>query len=258
MKFLVIGGSGLIGSKVVQRLKALGHEAIAASPSSGVNTITGEGVKEAMVGVDTVIDLANSPSFEDKAVLEFFETAGRNIAAAEESTNVAHHVALSIVGTERVAAAGSGYMRAKVAQERIIRESGVPYTIIHSTQFFEFLGGIAKSGAKGNTITLSTGYIQPISSDDVADFVVELSLAPPANGVVEIGGPEKMRMSELLARFLKDIKDPHEVVGDAKAPYFGAVLEDNSLIPEAGAKLGKIDYPAWFKTSMYAASASAA
>lgn len=258
MKFLVIGGSGLIGSKVVQRLQARGHEAIAASPSSGVNTITGEGLDEAMAGVHTVIDLANSPSFEDKAVLEFFETAGRNIAAAEKRTGVAHHVALSIVGTDRVAAAGSGYMRAKVAQEKIIREAGVPYTIVHSTQFFEFLGGIAQSGAQGDTITLSTGNIQPIASDDVADGVVEAALGAPLNGVVEIAGPEKMRMSDLLSRFLKDIKDPHKVVGDAKAPYFGAVLEEDSLVPGPGAKLGKIDYPAWLKTSRYASSASAA
>lgn len=258
MKFLVIGGSGLIGSKVVQRLTALGHEAIAASPSSGVNTITGEGVAEAMAGVHTVIDLANSPSFEDKAVLEFFQTAGKNIAAAEKKTGVAHHVALSIVGTDRVAAAGSGYMRAKVAQEKIIREAGVPYTIIHSTQFFEFLGSIVQSGAQGDTIASSTGYIQPISSDDVADGVVEVAIAAPRNGVVEIAGPEKLRMSDLLSRFLKDIKDPHKVVGDPKTPYFGAVLEDDSLVPGPGARLGKIDYPAWLKTSRYASAAGVA
>lgn len=258
MKFLVIGGSGLIGSKVVQRLNALGHQTIAASPSSGVDTITGKGLDEAMAGVDTVIDLANSPSFEDKAVLAFFETAGRNIAAAETRTGVAHHVALSIVGTDRVAAAGSGYMRAKVAQEKIIREAGVPYTIIHSTQFFEFLGGIAQSGAQGNTIASSTGYIQPIASDDVADGVVESAIGAPVNGVVEIAGPKKMRMSELLSLFLKDIKDPREVIGDPKTPYFGALLEDDSLIPGPGARLGKIDYPAWLKTSRYAPSASAA
>jgi uncharacterized protein YbjT (DUF2867 family) len=257
MKFLVIGGSGLIGSKVVQRLTALGHEANAASPSSGVNTITGEGLDAAMAGVDTVIDLANSPSFEDKAVLEFFETAGRNIAAAEKRAGVAHHIALSIVGTDRVAAAGSGYMRAKAAQEKIIRESGVPYTIIHSTQFFEFLGAIAKSAGQGDTLTLSTGYIQPIASDDVADGVVRSAIAAPSNGVVEIAGPEKVRMSELVSRFLKTIEDPHKVVGDAKAPYFGAVLEDDDLVPGPGATLGRIDFPAWLKTSQFASHASA-
>lgn len=257
MKFLVIGGSGLIGSKVVKSLQALGHEAIAASPSSGVDTITGKGLDEAMAGVHTVIDLANSPSFEDKAVLEFFTTASTNIAKAEKRAGVAHHIAVSIVGTERVAAAGGGYMRAKVVQERIIRESGVPYTLIHSTQFFEFLGGIAQSAADGDTMKVSTGYIQPIASDDVAAAVVEAALAPPLNGTVEIAGPEKFHMSDLVSRFLKDIKDKHTVVGDAKAPYFGAVLQENDLIPEAGAKLGKIDYPAWLKTSRYAAEATA-
>lgn len=259
MKFLVIGGSGLIGSKVVQRLRAKGHEAVAASPSSGVNTLTGEGLDEAMAGVDTVIDLANSPSFEDKAVLDFFQTSGRNLVASERRAGIAHHVALSIVGTDRVAAAGSGYMRAKVAQETIIRESGVPYTIIHSTQFFEFLAGIAKSAAGGgDTVTLSTGYIQPIASDDVADAVVRIALGKPANGVVEIAGPGKVRMSELVSRFLTIINDPHRVVGDAKAPYFGAVLADDSLLPGPGATLGKIDFQAWLKSSQYAGFASAA
>ncbi|WP_426287709.1 SDR family oxidoreductase [Luteibacter sp. E-22] len=258
MKFLVIGGSGLIGSKVVQRLRAKGHEAIAASPSSGVNTLTGEGLDEAMAGVDTVIDLANSPSFEDKAVLDFFQTSGRNLAAAERRAGIAHHVALSIVGTDRVAAAGSGYMRAKVAQETIVRESGVPYTIIHSTQFFEFLAGIAKSAAGGDTITLSTGYIQPIASDDVADAVVRTVLGKPANGVVEIAGPDKVRMSDLVGRFLSIVNDPHHVVGDAKAPYFGAVLADDSLLPGPDATLGKIDFHAWLKSSQYASFASAA
>ncbi|NID14932.1 SDR family oxidoreductase [Luteibacter yeojuensis] len=256
MKILVIGGTGLIGSKVVQRLRDMHHEAIAASPQSGVNTITGEGLDAAMTGVDTVIDLANSPVFVGPDVLAFFETAGRNIFAAEKRAGVRYHVALSVVGADRLT--DSDYMVAKLAQERLIAASGIAYTIVRSTQFFEFMGGIAQSAAQGGSITLPTAYIQPIASDDVAAAVVLAATGTPVNGMVEIGGPEKFRMSELVARFLKIIQDPHKVIGDAKAPYFGALLDDDALVAGPDAHLGKIDFPAWLKTSKYARYASAA
>lgn len=256
MKILVIGGTGLIGSKVVERLRAKGHEAIAASPSSGVNTLTGEGLDAAMAGVDTVLDLANSPVFVGPQVLEFFETAGRHLVAAEKRAGVTHHVALSVVGADRLT--DSEYLRAKVAQERIVATSGIPYTIVRSTQFFEFLGGIAQSAAASGSITLPTAYIQPIASDEVADAVTASTLGKPVNGIVEIGGPEKFPMAELVARFLRIVKDPHDVVGDANAPYFGARLQPDSLVAGEGAHLGKIDFPTWLKTSKYAQYASAA
>ena len=256
MKILVIGGTGLIGSKVVERLRAKGHEAIAASPSSGVNTLTGEGLDAAMVGVDTVLDLANSPVFVGPEVLHFFETAGHNMAQAEKKAGVKHHVALSVVGADRLT--GSEYLRAKVAQERIIAASGIPYTIVRSTQFFEFLGGIAQSAAASGSITLPTAYIQPIASDDVADAVTARTLGAPVNGIVEIGGPAKFPMAELVARFLTIVKDPHKVVGDANAPYFGARLDEGSLVAGRDAHLGTIDFPTWLKTSKYAQYASAA
>lgn len=250
MKILVIGGSGLIGSKVVTRLRALGHEAISASPSSGVNTMTGEGLDAAVAGVDTVLDLSNSPSFADKDVLDFFETTGRNIAAAEVKAGVKHHVALSVVGTDRLP--DSGYLRAKVAQETLIRESGVPYTIVRSTQFFEFLNGIVQASAKGESVHLSTGNMQPIASEDVADAMTAATLAAPVNGIIEIGGPDKIRMADLVQRFLTAIKDPRQTIPDAKALYFGTVLEPDSLVPGPGAKLGKIDFDTWFKHSDFA------
>jgi uncharacterized protein YbjT (DUF2867 family) len=247
MKILVIGGSGLIGSKVVTRLRALGHEAISASPSSGVNTMTGEGLDAAVAGVDTVLDLSNSPSFADKDVLDFFETTGRNIAAAEVKAGVKHHVALSVVGTDRLP--DSGYLRAKVAQETLIRESGVPYTIVRSTQFFEFLNGIVQASAKGESVHLSTGNMQPIASEEVADAMTAATLAAPVNGIIEIGGPDKIRMADLVQRFLTAIKDPRQTIPDPKALYFGTVLEPDSLVPGPGAKLGKIDFDTWFKQS---------
>src|SRR5512133_1552029 len=197
MKIVVIGGTGLIGSKTVAILRQGGHEVVAASPKSGVNTITGEGVKEAVAGAQVVIDLANSPSFEDKAVLEFFETAGRNLLPAETAAGVRHHVALSIVGTDRMP--DNGYCRAKVAQEKLIAASGIPYTIIRSTQFMEFLGGIAAEGTNGNTVRLPPGLFQPIAADDVAAIVGEVALAAPRNGIVEIAGPERAPFSEIVA-----------------------------------------------------------
>jgi uncharacterized protein YbjT (DUF2867 family) len=244
MKIVVIGGTGLIGSKTVNRLRALGHEVIAASPNSGVNTITGEGLAEVMEGTDVVVDLANSPSFEDKAVMEFFQTAGRNLMAAESKAGIKHHIALSIVGTERLQ--DSGYMRAKLVQENLIRESGIPFSIIHSTQFFEFLGGIAASAAKGDAIHLSPAAVQPIASDDVADAVTDVAVGAPLNGTIEIAGPEKVGLAILVGRYLDKMGDPRAVVADEHALYFGAELNDGSLVPGPGARIGKINFETWF------------
>jgi len=253
MKIVVIGGTGLIGSKVVERLRKRGHEVLAASPSSGVNTLTGEGLDEAMAGTSVVIDLANSPSFEDRAVLEFFQTSGRNLFAAEKKAGVKHHVALSVVGAQRLAS--SGYMRAKVAQEEIIRASGIPFTIIHSTQFFEFLGSIVKAASKGDAVHVSPALMQPIASEDVADAVTDCALGTPANGIVEIAGPDKISMSGLVERFLELTHDPHQVFTDVNAPYFGAILQEGSLLPAGNARLGSIDFKSWFDRSEYAQAA---
>lgn len=250
MKIVVIGGTGLIGSKVVARLTRQGHEVLAAAPSSGVNTLTGEGLDEAMAGTDVVVDLANSPSFEDQAVLDFFQTAGRNLAAAETKAGVAHHIALSVVGTDKLSA--SGYFRGKIAQERLIRESGIPYTIIHSTQFYEFLPGIIKAGADGGTVRLSPAFVQPIASDDVADAVTRAALGAPANGVVEIAGPERERLSELAQRLMTLTQDPRTLVSDAHALYFGAELEPDTLVPADGAWLGRIGFEGWLRSSEFA------
>src|SRR5437879_3557900 len=216
MKIIVIGGTGLIGSKTVPILRQGGHEVVAASPNTGVNTITGKGLKEAMAGTQVVIDLANSPSFEDKAVLEFFETSGRNLLAAEAAAGVRHHVALSIVGTDRTP--DNGYFRAKVVQEKLIETSGIPYTIIRSTQFLEFLGAIAASSTDETMVRLSTGLFQPIAADDVAAIVAEVALAPPRNGIVEIAGPERAPFNEIVARYLKAGGDPRDGVRDPERP----------------------------------------
>ncbi|MDQ0570564.1 uncharacterized protein YbjT (DUF2867 family) [Variovorax paradoxus] len=244
MKIVVIGGSGLIGSKVVIKLRDAGHEVVAASPATGVNTITGEGLAEALAGAQVVLDVANSPSFEDKAVLEFFETSGRNLMAAEAAAGVKHHVALSIVGTDRLA--GSGYARGKMAQEKLIRESTIPYTIVHSTQFFEFLGGIAQSGTDGDAVRLSPAFVQPIASDDVAAAVADYTLGTPVNGVVEIAGPERVRLSDLVQRFLARTNDPRKVIHDVHARYFGAELKDDTLVPGANPRIGALGFEAWF------------
>src|SRR5215203_815937 len=227
MKIVVIGGTGLIGSKAVEILRQGGHEVIAASPASGINTITGEGLKEALEGAQVVVDLANSPSFENKAVLEFFETSGHNLLAAEAAAGVRHHVALSIVGTDRTP--DNGYFRAKVAQEKLIEASGIPYTIIRATQFLEFLGGIAASSADGNIVRLSPGLFQPIAADDVALIVADVALAAPRSGIVEIAGPERAPFNEIIARYLKAVGDPREVVRDSEARYFGSRVR--SLVP---------------------------
>lgn len=247
MKIVIIGGNGLIGSKTAVRLRQKGHEVVAASPNTGVNTITGEGLAEALKDAAVVIDLANSPSFEDKAVLAFFQTSGKNLMAAEKKAGVKHHVALSIVGTDRLP--DSGYLRAKVAQETIIRDGGIPYTIVRSTQFMEFLGGIAQEGTVGDTTHLSTGNLQPIASDDVADFVAEAALAAPANGVIEIAGPERARLCDFVARYLKAIGDSRTVVADPDARYFGTKLEAGSLVSDNNPRIGRIDFDRWFATA---------
>ncbi|WP_088138131.1 SDR family oxidoreductase [Achromobacter xylosoxidans] len=247
MKILVIGGTGLIGSKLVKLLVERGHQAIAASPATGVNTMTGEGLDAALAGVDTVVDVANSPSFEDRAVLEFFQTSGRNLLAAEARAGVRHHVALSVVGTQRLAE--SGYFRGKIAQEALIVAAGIPYTIVHSTQFFEFLGGIVQSGTEGAEVRLSPAYVQPIASDDVALAMADATLAPPVNGIVEIAGPERVRLAELAQRYMARIGDTRSVQADAGARYFGALLDDDTLVPGAGPRLGQIDFETWFSRS---------
>jgi len=246
MKIVVIGGTGLIGSKTVAILRQGGHEVIAASPNSGVNTITGEGLKEAVAGAQVVIDLANSPSFEDKAVLEFFETSGHNLLAAEAEAGVRHHVALSIVGTDR---SDNGYFRAKVAQEKLIKASGIPYTIIRSTQFLEFLRSIAASSTDGNRVRISPGLFQPIAADDVAAIVADVALAAPRSGIVEIAGPERAPFNDIVARYLKAVGDPREVVRDPEARYFGGRVEERSLVPLGEARLGRIGLDEWLRRS---------
>jgi len=250
MKIVVIGGTGLIGSKTVAILRRGGHEVVAASPKSGVNSITGEGLKEAMAGTQVVIDLANSPSFEDKAVLEFFETSGRNLLAADAAAGVRHHVALSIVAIDRT---DNGYFRAKVAQEKLIKTSGIPYTVVRSTQFLEFLGGIADSSADGNLVRLPPVLFQPIASDDVAASVADVALAPPHNGIVEIAGPERTPFNEVIARYLKAVGDPRQVVSDPEARYWGGRVDEHSLVPLGEARLGRIGFDEWFRRSQAAA-----
>ena len=247
MKIVIIGGTGLIGSKTAPILRQGGHEVVAASPNTGVNSITGEGLKEAMAGTQVVIDLANSPSWEDKAVLEFFEVSGRNLFAAEAVAGVRHHVAVSIVGTDRMP--DNGYFRAKLAQEKLIEKSGMPYTIIRSTQFMEFLGGIAASGADGSRVRLSPGLFQPIAADDVAAIVADVALAAPRNGIVEIAGPERAPFNEIVARYLKALGDPRAVVSDPEARYFGGRVEERSLVPLGEARLGRIGLDEWIRRS---------
>jgi uncharacterized protein YbjT (DUF2867 family) len=247
MKIVVIGGSGLIGTKLVKLLREKGHEALPASPSSGVNTITGEGLAQALAGAQVVVDLANAPAWEDKAVLDFFETSGRNLLAAEAAAGVEHHIALSIVGTDRTP--DNGYFRAKVAQEKLIETSRIPYTIIRSTQFMEFIGGIAASGTDGSVVRISPGLFQPIASDDVAAMVADVALAAPRNGIVEIAGPERAPFHEIVGRYLKGIGDPRQVVRDPDARYFGGRVEERSLVPLGEARLGRIGLDEWRRRS---------
>lgn len=247
MKIVVIGGSGLIGSKLVSTLRSKGHEVLPASPDSGVNTITGEGLAEALAGAQVVVDVSNSPSFEDAAVLKFFETSTTNLLAAEARAGVGHHVALSIVGTDRVPQ--SGYLRAKVAQENLIKTSSVPYSILRSTQFFEFIARIAQPGPDGK-IHVSSSQFQPILSSDVVAALADVTLGKPINGIVEVGGPERFRMDELVRRVLQANGDKREVIADAHARYFGAELTDESLCTGANARIGSKRFEAWLSESM--------
>ena len=243
MKIVVIGGSGLIGTKVVAHLRQAGHQVIAASPSTGINTITGEGLAEALSDTQVVIDLANSPSWEDKAVLEFFETSGRNLLAEEIKAGVKNHVELSIVGTDLMQTIG--YMRAKKAQEDLIKQSNVPYTIVRSTQFLEFLPGIANQAAQGDEVHISSVKFQPISSDDVALFVAEAALAAPVNGIIEIAGPDRSTMYEMVARYLQITNDPRKVISTGKSEYYGGEVSDTALVPAGEAKLGTVTFEKW-------------
>jgi uncharacterized protein YbjT (DUF2867 family) len=247
MKIVVIGGSGLIGTNLVNRLRQEGHEVIAASPNTGVNTLTGEGLAEALTGAQVVVDVANSPSFEDKAVMEFFQTSGRNLLAAEAAAGVRHHLALSIVGTERLPE--SGYLRAKVAQENLIKASKIPYTILHSTQFFEFANSIIKEGTDGDAIRLSPALFQPIASDDVAAALAALAVGPPLNGMVEIAGPEKFPMDKFAQKFLAASKDKRLVTADVHARYFGTELNDQSLTPGDNPRIGPTRFGDWLNRS---------
>jgi uncharacterized protein YbjT (DUF2867 family) len=243
MKIVVIGGTGLIGSKVVQKLHEQGHEAIAASPSSGVNTITGEGLADAMKGAAAVVDVTNAPSWEDAAVMSFFETSTRNLLAAEAAAGVKHHVALSVVGTERLLQ--SGYFRAKMAQEELIKSSSIPYSIVRATQFYEFIKGIADLSTTDGTIRLPAALIQPMAADDVAGAVARAAVAPPTNGTIEVGGPEQFPLDELVRRYLSARKDPRQVIRDPQAPYYGIKVSERELVPEANAALGNIRLDDW-------------
>ena len=247
MKIVVIGGSGLIGTKLVKLLRERGDEALPASPSSGVNTITGEGLAAALAGAQVVVDVSNSPSWEDKAVLEFFEKSTRNVLAAEAAAGVGHHVALSVVGTERLLQ--SGFFRAKMAQEELIQASNVPYTIVRSTQFFEFVDGIAQSATDGQTVRLSPAHIQPIVSDDVAAALAEVTLGAPVNGMIEIAGPERLGLDELVRRFLRAKQDPRQVVTDVHAQYFGIDVNDQSLTPGDNPRIGPTRFDDWLSRS---------
>ena len=247
MKIVVIGGTGLIGSKLVNILRERGHDALAAAPSTGVNSITREGLAQAMDDADIVVDVANAPSWEDQAVLDFFETSSRHLLAAEAAAGVRHHVALSIVGSERLPE--NGYFRAKVAQENLIKASGIPYTILRATQFFEFVGGIAQAATVGEEICLSPALIQPMASDDVAAALAEVTLATPVNGTVEVAGPEAMPLDELVRRFLRVTQDTRKVVPDVHARYFGSELDDQSLTPGKNPRLGAIRFEDWLGQS---------
>src|SRR5207249_3206080 len=247
MKIVVIGGSGLIGSKLVTKLREHGHEAAAASPNSGVNTLTGEGLAEVLKGASVVVDVSNSPSWEDAAVLNFFETSTRNLLTYEKTAGVGHHVALSVVGTDRLTE--SGYFRAKIAQEALIKASSIPYSIVHATQFFEFIKNIADAATDGNTVRLAPVLFQPIASDDVATAVARTAVGAPVNGVIEVGGPEQFRFDEMIRHFLASRNDPREVVADPEALYFGAVLTERTLVPGENAIRGETRFDDWLSQS---------
>jgi uncharacterized protein YbjT (DUF2867 family) len=243
MKIVVIGGSGLIGKKVVTNLRQRGHEVVAASPSSGVNTVTGEGLAQALASAQVVVDVANAPSWEDNAVLAFFETSGRNLLAAEAAAGVGHHVALSVVGTDRLLA--SGYFRAKMAQEKLIKASPIPYTIVRATQFFEFVGGIAQTATEGQTVRLPPALMQPIAADDVAAVIADVALAKPLNGTFDLAGPEPIRQDDLVRQFLTATGDARKVITDASALYYGINVNDQSLTPGENPRLGTTRFSDW-------------
>ena len=243
MKIIVIGGTGLIGTKVVKNLRDKGHEVVAASPSKGINSVTGEGLAAALVGAKVLVDVANAPSWEDKAVLEFFETSSRNLLAAEAAAGVGHHVALSVVGTDRLLA--SGYFRAKMAQENLIKAAPIPYTIVRATQFFEFVGGIAQSATEGQTVRLPPVLMQPIVSDDVAAVLAEVALAEPLTGTVDLAGPEPIRQDDLVRQFLNATGDARKVITDPKALYYGIAVNDQSLTPGDNPRLGPTRFADW-------------
>jgi uncharacterized protein YbjT (DUF2867 family) len=253
MKIIVIGGTGLIGSKVVIKLREHGHEAVAASPNTGVNTVTGEGLAEALKGASVVVDVSNAPSWEDAAVMKFFETSTRNQVANEAAAGVGHHVALSVVGSDRMLE--SGYFRAKIAQENLIKASSIPYSIVRATQFFEFAKGIADFSTEGNKVRLPTALIQPMAADDVASAVARVAMGSPVNGTVEVGGPEQFRLDELVRQGLAAWKDPREVVADPHARYYGIELSERTLVPGADAQLGETRFADWLKQSALRAHA---
>jgi uncharacterized protein YbjT (DUF2867 family) len=254
VKIVVIGGTGLIGSKLVNKLREHGHEPLAAAPNTGVNTLTGEGLAEALKGASVVVDVSNSPSWDDAAVLKFFETSTSNLLTYEAAAGVGHHVALSVVGTQQLAE--SGYFRAKIAQEKLIRESSIPYSIVHATQFFEFLKGLADISVVGGKVRLPHVLFQPMAADDVATGVAEVAVGPPANGIVEIAGPEEFRVDELVRRRLASLKDPREVVADPNSLYSGAKLSERTLLPGNNAKLGATRFETWLTESAGTARAA--
>jgi uncharacterized protein YbjT (DUF2867 family) len=247
MKIVVIGGTGLIGSKLVNKLRERGHEAVAASPSSGVNTVTGEGLAEVLKGASVVVDVSNSPSWEDAAVLKFFETSTRNLLTHEAAAGLSHHVALSVVGTDRLSE--SGYFRAKIAQEKLITESSIAYSIVRATQFFEFLKGLADVSFDGHKVRLAPVLFQPMAAADVATAVGRIAVGPPVNSIVEIGGPEQFRLDELVRRRLAALKDPREVIADPSAPYSGAKISERTLVPDKHARLGETRFETWLTQS---------
>ena len=248
MKIVVIGGTGLIGSKVVRNLSEHGYEVVAASPNSGVNTLTGEGLAEVLEGASVVVDVSNSPSFDDAAVMEFFETSTHNLLNYEAAAGVGHHVALSVVGCDGLP--DSGYLSAKVAQEKLIEESSIPYSIVRATQFFEFFGRIADSATEGNTVRLPSVSFQPLAADDVASVVAKVAIGSPLNGIVELGGPEQFRFNEFIRRGLSSRNDPREVIADPHARYFGTELSERSLVPNDGALLGEMHFDEWLSQSV--------
>jgi len=246
MKIVIIGGTGLVGSKVVNKLRDAGHEAVPAAPNTGVNTLTGEGLADVMKGAAVVVDVSNSPSFEDVAVLNFFRTSTTNILAAEKAAGVRHHVALSVVGTDRLS--DSGYMRAKIAQEKLIEQSSIPYTIVHATQFFEFIKGIADGGTIGDTVRLAPVLIQPMAAEDVATEVAKVAVGAPVNGIVEVAGPEQFRMDQLVGRYLAARDDKRSVIADPHARYYGAELEERTLVADNKAAIGQIKFEDWLSS----------